>query len=122
VRHPGQPAAYIRVRFPADPAARAIQQSAILDLADRNGWPEPAVYFDRDQPGYDSALAELTAAITAGRHDAVLLVGPGAIRGCPGHLLQDLLASCTRQGVSVDYLILGSGASGPGATGPGSGS
>lgn len=105
MRNRRQPAAYIRVRSSADPATRAAQRSAISDVADRNGWPEPTVYLDRDQSGHDPALTALTAAITAGRHNAVMLVGPGAIRGCPGPSLRGLLASCTAQGVSVDYLM-----------------
>jgi hypothetical protein len=86
-----------------------IQRRAIAALTCRHGWPEPMVYLDQDWPGLfvgdGTALAALTAAIGAGRHDAVLLVGPRAMLGCPSHLLRRLLSSCTRHGVSVDYVM-----------------
>lgn len=105
------PAAYIRINHDhgRDPVIRTIQQHAIAALTRGQGWPEPMVYLDQDWPGLitggGTALAALTAAIGAGRHDAVLLVGPRAIQGCPSHLLRKLLFSCSRHGVSVDYVM-----------------
>lgn len=103
------PAAYVRADPGRDPATIIAQRSAVLDLITAQGWPEPTLYLDEDWSGvladHETALAALAAAISAGRHDAVLLVGPRAIRGCPAHLLRRLLFSCSRHGVSVDYVI-----------------
>lgn len=103
------PAAYVRTDPGCAPATINAQRSAVLDLIAAQGWPEPTLYQDENWPGAptgnESALAALAAAINAGRHDAVLLVGPRAIRGCPAHLLRRLLFSCSRHGVSVDYVI-----------------
>ena len=49
-------------------------------------------------------LARLAAAIEAGRHDALLITEPGAVFGTAGHLM-DLLARCTRNGVTVGFLL-----------------
>ena|SRR5579863_9333388 len=103
------PAAYARTGPDRGQATIAAQRSAVLDLIRAKGWPEPTVYLDEDRPEVTSdgetALAALAAAINAGRHDAVLLVGPRLIRGCPAHLLRRLLYNCSRHGVSVDYLF-----------------
>jgi DNA invertase Pin-like site-specific DNA recombinase len=103
------PAAYVRADPARGQATIVAQRSAVLDLIAAQGWPEPTVYADEDRPEVSSdgetALAALTAAINAGRHDAVLLVGPRAIRGCPAHLLRRLLVNCSRHGVRVDYVI-----------------
>jgi len=103
------PAAYVRTDPGCGPATISAQRSAVLDLITAQGWPEPTVYHDENWPGAladdETALAALAAAINAGRHDAVLLVGPRAIRGCPAHLLRRLLFNCSRHGVSVDYVI-----------------
>lgn len=105
---PRRPAAYIRVDSDCDPVSQAARQGTIADLARRNGWPEPIIYLDHDQPEHRAgatALAELAAAVNAGRHSAVLLVGPGAVHGCPAHLLHGLFRDCNRQGISVDFLL-----------------
>lgn len=103
------PAAYVRTGPGRGQATMVAQRSAVLDLITAQGWPEPTVYTDEDRSEVTSdgetALAALAAAINAGRHDAVLLVGPRAIRGCPAHLLRRLLFNCSRHGVSVDYVI-----------------
>ncbi len=103
------PAAYVRTDPGCCPATINARRSAVVDLIAAQGWPEPTVYLDEDWPGVladsETALAALAAAINAGRHDAVLLVGPRAIRGCPAHLLRRLLFNCSRHGVSVDYVI-----------------
>jgi hypothetical protein len=108
VAHSSRPAAYIRVNSVADPTVQAARQVLVADLARRDGWSDPVIYVDQNRPGQladlGSALAELTAAVNAGRHSAVLLVGPGAIQGCPAHLLHRLLSNCCKQGVRVDYL------------------
>ena len=71
--------------------------------------PAPVVYADDNAPpladGYGPALARLEAAISAGRHDTLLLAGPAAARGNPARLMR-LLASCTRHGVAVEVLGL----------------
>jgi hypothetical protein len=108
VTQPRRPAAYGRVDSGSDAVSRAARQGTIADLARRNGWPEPMIYLDQDQPEHcadAAALVELAAAVTAGRHSAVLLVGTGAIHGCPAHLLQGLLRDCSRQGITVDFLL-----------------
>ncbi len=107
---PRRPAAYVRVDSGKDPVSQAARQGTIADLARRNGWPEPMIYLDQDQPEHRadaSALVELAAAVNAGQHSAVLLVGPRAIHGCPTHLLHGLFRSCSRHGISVDFLLPG---------------
>jgi hypothetical protein len=104
-----RPAAYIRAGVDWDAVIRTAQHQAIANLTRSHGWPEPQLYLDQDQadpaPGDGGALAALTAAISAGRHDAVLIVGPGVIHNCQSHLLWRLLWHCSRHGVSVDYLM-----------------
>jgi hypothetical protein len=45
----------------------------------------------------------LEAAISAGRHDALLLAGPVTVSGNPARLMR-LLSSCTKHGVAVEIL------------------
>jgi hypothetical protein len=105
-----RPAAYIRTNPNWGLVARAAAQHALTELTRSHGWPEPELYLDEDTDEFaadgKTALAALTAAIGAGRHDSVLLAGPGVIYGCPSHLLRRLLASCSRHGVSVDCLMI----------------
>ena len=65
------------------------------------------VYADDNVPqladGYGPALARLEAAISAGRHDTLLLAGPATVRGNPARVMR-LLASCTKHGVAVELL------------------
>jgi hypothetical protein len=50
--------------------------------------------------GYGPALGRLEAAIETGRHDALLITGPGAVTGTATHLMR-LLFRWTRHGVVV---------------------
>jgi hypothetical protein len=50
------------------------------------------------------ALAMLSAAIGAGRHDAVLMPSPSAMGGLHACLMS-LLLSCTRHGVAVEIVL-----------------
>ena len=71
-------------------------------------WPEPAVYADEGPvlaEGYGPELARLSAAIAAGRHDAVMIPGPGIISGKPADLMA-FLFRCTRHGVAVEFIGL----------------
>jgi len=119
-----RPAAYIRVgRGYGAGAALDAQQRAIRQAAREHGWPEPAMYVDIDgagtgQPmgsgqvadisratgrgrGLGQALAKLNAAISTGRHDALILGGIATIRGTREDLA-GLLSGCTRHGVTVE--------------------
>jgi hypothetical protein len=74
-------------------------QMAMANAARQRGWPEPDIYVDvagSDAPG----LSELTTAISAARHDALLL--PIALADDPE--VRRLLAICTKQGVVVSFL------------------
>jgi hypothetical protein len=105
VTEPRRPAALIRAMPGSAPGGTARQHQAVADAARQRGWPAPAVYADegRDRPG-DSALARLEAAIVAGRHDALMLAGQGAVGyGGPASLMRLLLA-CTKNGVTVELL------------------
>jgi hypothetical protein len=63
-------------------------------------WPAPKIYAETGEDGEDGqALARLERAITAGRHDAVLMPPPGD----PSHLMR-LLMHCTRHGVTVTFV------------------
>ncbi len=104
---PRHPAAYIRAAPGADASALARQHRAVAETAQQRGWPAPVVYVDDDPGPADlrgSALARLEAAIVAGRHDALLLAGPGVVTGSAPALLMRLLLSCTRTGVTVELL------------------
>lgn len=48
-----------------------------------------------------AAVAE--AAISAGRHDTLLLAGAATVRGNPARVMR-LLASCTKHGVAVELV------------------
>ena len=99
-----RPAAYIRVARGCPPDAVTTQEHAVCLAARRHGWPEPAVYVDvgaGDGQPAGPALAQLTAAVTTGRHDALLLGGIGTISGVPRDLMT-LLAGCARHGVAVE--------------------
>jgi hypothetical protein len=92
------PAAYLPVAAPLDREA--------LTLATRQrGWPAPVVYAD-DGPGETShdapALRRLEIAISAGRHDALLIAMHGTLGDTAG--LMRLLSRCTVQGVTVAFV------------------
>jgi hypothetical protein len=95
---------YARLRLDADPAAG---RYAVGDFARCHGMADPVIYLDDDRDGQCRALAALTAAVTSGRHDAVLLAGLGTVRGCPARDLRRLLLACTRSGVAVDVFPAG---------------
>jgi hypothetical protein len=89
---PRYPAAYLRTSSPS-------MQMAMVNAARQRGWPEPDIYVD--VPGSESpGLAELTTAIAAARHDALLL--PIALADDPE--IRRLLATCTQQGAVVSFL------------------
>ncbi len=104
---PRHPAAYLRAGPGADPGALARQHQVVAEAARQRAWPAPVVYSD-DDPGladrYGPALAKLEAAIVAGRHDALLLAGPGMASGSMPALLMRLLFDCTKNGVTVEIL------------------
>jgi hypothetical protein len=89
---PRYPAAYLRTSSPS-------MQMAMASAARQRGWPEPDIYVD--VPGSEApGLAELTTAIAAARHDALLV--PIALADDPQ--VRRLLAICTKQGVVVSFL------------------
>ena len=101
-----RPAAYIRAGC-GDQDALTRQRDAVADGSRQRGWPLPAVYAEDDADlaaGHAPELARLAAAIKAGRHDALLITEPGAVFGTAPHLL-DLLQRCTRNGVTVGFLL-----------------
>ena len=101
-----RPAAYIRMARGGEPLALLAQRSAVCAAARAHGWAEPAVYVDvegadnRTGGGERPELARLTAAISTGQHDA-LLIGVGTICGLGGDMVT-LLASCSRHGVALE--------------------
>ena len=104
---PRRPAAYLRARPDVGAPALAWQRQAIAEAARRRGWPAPAIYADEGTgpPGGDApALAMLSAAIAAGRHDAVLLPAHCAAGSIQTRLMS-LLLSCTRHGVAAEIIL-----------------
>jgi len=100
------PAAYIRVDRARGPAGIARQHYAINEAVRRKGWAAPTVYVEEAavaSSGRQPAVADLTGAISAGRHD-VLLVSLSTVSGLPPGPLMRLLTGCTRQGVPVEFL------------------
>jgi hypothetical protein len=99
-----RPAAYIRAAPGED---LAWLRAAVTDGAQQRGWPPPEIYAE-DDPNPDArqtpVLAQLEAAIEAGRHDALLVTDPGAVTGTSRYLV-GLLFRCTRNGVIVGFLI-----------------
>jgi DNA invertase Pin-like site-specific DNA recombinase len=99
---PTRPAAYIHVARASLAKSVVTQRKAACQAASALGWPEPAIYLDVDSAahaGRRPALARLTAAISSGQHDALLL-GVGTICGTQEDLMR-LLSGCTRNGVRV---------------------
>jgi hypothetical protein len=98
-----RPAAYIRTaRHDADLARQ--REAATVGAAQR-GWPPPTVYVEDNADlaaGHAPALAALTAAIEAGRHDALLITGAAAVTFAHR---TDVLLRCTRHGVVVGLLL-----------------
>jgi hypothetical protein len=120
---PRHPAAYICVTRASGPHALALRGRAIADAARGRGWPPPVVYADQDDVSlageHSPALANLIAAISAGRHDTLLVTGLGAISGGSAYLLSRLLFCCTSHGVAVEFLTAPATASGAVIPAPG---
>ncbi len=97
-------AAYIRVAADSVTLTMLNQRTAISHAARARGWADPIVYLDVDgEPspgGTRPALARLAAAISTGRHDA-LLISVGTICGLSEDILT-VLGSCSRHGVAVE--------------------
>jgi hypothetical protein len=73
---PTRPAAYVRDLYadPGDESGLAESCRMMIRLAREAAWPKPVIYADAGpatEPG--SQYAALVEAITAGRHDAVML-------------------------------------------------
>jgi hypothetical protein len=103
---PTRPAAYICGDQGGDAQTLARLAQAAVERASERGWPEPAVYADAGQDlagAHAPGLASLSAAVSAGRHDAVLITGPSLARPGPEYLME-FLFRCTQQGVLVDFL------------------
>ncbi len=104
---PSPPAAYLRAAQDSALGTLARQHAAVAEAANWRGWQTLTIYADDNVPyladGYGPALARLEAAISAGRHDALLLAGPATVSGNPARLMR-LLACCTRHGVAVEIL------------------
>jgi len=100
-----RPAAYIRAgRGDADLARH---REAVAEGARQRGWPRPTLYIEKPADvdrGRAPALARLESAIEVSRHDALLITDPGAAAGQATHLM-GLLYRCTRNGVSVGFLL-----------------
>lgn len=88
---PVRPAVFVRAGGDWEP---------LLALAAQRGWPGPVVYA-AGAGGWGAALERLEAAVTAGRHDALLMPLPGVL-GEAGRLMR-LLRACTRAGVVVSF-------------------
>ncbi len=106
-----RPAAYIRVAAGGGALTILTQRTAVCHAALARGWPEPVVYLDvtgehgrggtsEPRGGTRSALARLSAAVSTGQHDA-LLISVGTIRGLAADVVT-LLGSCSRHGVAVE--------------------
>jgi hypothetical protein len=93
---PRRPAAYLGV-------STADGEQAVIHAARQRDWPAPKVYADSEESlqagGAGLALDRLDAAVTAGRHDGLLLTPPGN----PSALMQ-LLMHCTQHGVTVGFV------------------
>ncbi|HTT51937.1 MAG TPA: hypothetical protein VMH35_11105 [Streptosporangiaceae bacterium] len=104
---PKPPAAYLRAARGSAPGTLTRLHAAVAEAAHWRGWPAPMVYADNNVPhladGYGPALARLEAAISAGRHDRLLLAGPATVSGNPARLMR-LLSACTKQGVAVEII------------------
>ena len=94
---PRRPAAYVRIPGPGGWARHAMAREA-----SERGWPPPEVYAEEDGNDagrYGQALERLERAISAGRHDALLIAAPGD----PSRVM-GLLSRCTRHGVAGSFL------------------
>lgn len=98
------------VVVPLRPAAFArdvADWQPVLEAAAQRGWPAPVVYVAGAGAGRGRGvvLGRLEAAVSAGRHDGLLMALP-AVLGDAGRLVR-LLVSCTRAGVVVSFVPVG---------------
>jgi Resolvase, N terminal domain len=103
---PTRPAAYIRLASGPGAPSPARQRAAIVAAARERSWPDPVVYADEGPvpaEGLGPALASLSAAIGAGRHDAVIVPGAGVMSRNSADMMA-FLFRCTRYGVAVEFL------------------
>jgi hypothetical protein len=100
---PERPAAYLKAAGPGSRSVTA-QQDAVARYSRELGWPAPAVYADPAGSRPGAALAALAGAVSAGRHDALIVAGSVLTEG-PVPLL-GLLLTCTRHGVPVRFALL----------------
>jgi hypothetical protein len=103
---PTRPAAYLRVASGPGALTPARQRNAIIEAARQRGWPEPTIYADEGPvpaEGHGPELASLSAAIAAGRHDAVIVPGAGVISRSSADVMA-FLFHCARHGVAVEFL------------------
>jgi hypothetical protein len=100
---PIRPAAYVRDLYadPGDESGLDESRRMMVRLAREAAWPKPVIYADAgpaNEPG--SQYAALVEAITAGRHDAVMITHPMMIsRDLADAEAFDRL--CQRQGVRI---------------------
>jgi hypothetical protein len=104
---PRRPAAYLCAAPGSPPGTLAREHQAVAEAARQRGWLPPPIYLDEGpavagRPG--PALARLVAAVSAGRHDALLLGAPGVVTARGPELLMTLLQRCTQSGVRVELL------------------
>jgi hypothetical protein len=100
---PERPAAYL---CDAPPTGAGLQ--VIAEAARQRGWPAPVIYAgddSRSAEGSGLALPGLSAAISAGCHDGLLLPGVAMISRTPAQLVT-ILQCCTRHGVAVEFFSL----------------
>lgn len=101
-----RPAAYVRLSDP-NALASGARAYSLTDAAVRRGWPKPAIFIDEGRAPHQSgqALSRLTAAIEAGRYDALLLAGPASVMSSDSTQLMRLLRRCTRNGIPVVFVL-----------------
>ena len=120
MNNPKRPAACLRAGPDASAPALTRQRQAIAESARRRGGLHRPSTPARAQGLADSgapALAMLSAAIGAGRHDAVLMISPCAIGGLHACLMS-LLLSCTRHGVTAGVVLTRAATAGASARQP----
>ncbi len=107
--HATRPAAYLRLsRTPHAAALTATTGYPLARAAQSRGWPVPAALFidyGSTAPSGGPALRRLTAAIEAGRYDALLLAGTGSLMSSDTPQLMRLLRRCTRNGIPVALVL-----------------
>jgi hypothetical protein len=89
---PQRPAVYLR-------DGTGVRVPVMVTVARQRGWPEPEIYAAGTGPG-ETAIAELSSALAAGRHDSLLMTVPDLADPAEMRLLR----ACTRLGVSVSFV------------------